>query len=298
MESESLPGGGIWRRGRLTASRAVASEAAADAFDVQEVSILSLQAAMASQKITAQQLVSAYLTRIQNLDQNGPYVNSVLELNPDALTIAMLLDRERSLGRVRGPLHGIPIFLKGNMDTADKMQTTAGSLALIGPAPALDATVAALLRRAGAIILGKTNLSEWSEARSQRRTSGWSAVGGQSNNPYALDRNPGGSSSGSAAAVSASFVAASVGTETNGSIVIPAHNCGVVGIKPTVGLTSRAGVVPVSHNQDTVGPHGRTVADAAAVLGALVGVDPRDPFTSASDCKFYTDYTQFWIQML
>jgi amidase len=262
-------------------------------YDVQEATIVKLQADMASGRVTAAGLVRAYLRRIRDLDQGGPSVNSVLQINPDSLAIAASLDQERKSGIVRGPLHGIPIFVKGNIDTADKMLTTAGSLALVGPAPALDATVAARLRAAGAVILGKTNLSEWANFRSTRSTSGWSGLGGQTNNPYALDRNPGGSSSGSGAGVSANFVAASLGTETDGSIVNPANNDGVVGIKPTVGLTSRAGVVPISHNQDTVGPHCRTVADAATVLGALVGVDPRDPFTSASAGKFYADYRQF-----
>jgi amidase len=248
-----------------------------DPYDVEEVSIAELQAAMASGKLTAEGLVRAYLARIEKLDQAGPEVSSVLELNPDALAIARGLDAERRARGPRGPLHGIPVFVKGNIDTADKMMTTAGSLALVGPPPSQDATVAARLRFAGAIILGKTNLSEWANFRSTRSTSGWSGIGAQTNNPYALGRNPSGSSSGSGAAVSASFIAASLGTETDGSIVSPANNCGVVGIKPTVGLTSRAGVVPISHNQDTVGPHGRTVADAATVLGALVGVDPRDP---------------------
>jgi amidase len=217
----------------------------------------------------------------------------VVEVKPDARNIARALDNERRSGHVRGPLHGIPIVLKENIDTGDKMQTTAGSLALLGKPAPRDATVAARLRAAGAIILGKTNLSEWANFRSFQSSSGWSGRGGQTNNPYDLTRNPSGSSSGTGAAVTASFAAAGLGTETDGSIVSPANNNGVVGIKPTVGLTSRAGVIPISHSQDTVGPHGRTVADAAAVLGALVGVDPRDPATPASAGKFFTDYTQF-----
>jgi amidase len=257
-----------------------------------EATIAQLQAAMASGSLTAVSLVNRYLARITALDEHGP-VNAILELNPDAMSIAKALDAERKSKGPRGPLHGIPILLKGNIDTADKMATTAGSLALVGRAPSQDSTVAARLRAAGAVILGKTNLSEWANFRSFHSTSGWSGVGGQTNNPYAIDRNPSGSSSGSAAATSANFCAAALGTETDGSIVSPANNCGVVGIKPTVGLTSRAGVVPISHNQDTVGPHGRTVADAAAVLGALVGVDPRDSATTASAGKFFTDYTQF-----
>jgi len=237
--------------------------------------------------------VDMYLERIAALDQSGPEVNSVLEVNPAARKIAKALDKERKAGHVRGPLHGIPILLKENIDTGDKMQTSAGSLALVGEPAHQDSTVAARLRAAGAVILGKTNLSEFANFRSFHSSSGWSGRGGQTKNPYILDRNPCGSSSGSGAAVSASFAAAALGTETDGSIVCPASLNGVVGIKPTVGLTSRAGVVPISHTQDTVGPHGRTVADAAAVLGALVGVDPRDPATAASAGKFHTDYTQF-----
>ena len=260
---------------------------------VEEATIAGLQGRMTSGSITAEELVSAYLSRIDALDRNGPRINAVLELNPDALAIARARDHERARGHVRGPLHGIPILLKDNIDTADGMMTTAGSLALVGPAPSQDATVAARLRKAGAVILGKTNLSEWANMRSTHATSGWSGRGGQTRNPYVLTRNPGGSSSGSAAAVSANLCAAALGTETDGSIVLPANNCGVVGIKPTVGLTSRAGVIPISHSQDTVGCHGRTVADAAAVLGALVGVDARDGATSASAGKFHTNYTQF-----
>ncbi|MBV9304617.1 MAG: amidase [Acidobacteriaceae bacterium] len=263
------------------------------ASNLEEATIADLQAAMSAGRLTAAGLVQQYLSRINKLDRHGPEVNSVLELNPDALAIAKVLDQERRLIGVRGPLHGIPVMLKGNIDTADKMQTTAGSLALIGPSPSTDATVAARLRAAGAVILGKTNLSEWANFRSTRSTSGWSGVGAQTNNPYFLDRNPSGSSSGSAAAVSSNFCVAGLGTETDGSIVSPANSCGVAAIKPTVGLTSRAGVVPISHNQDTVGPHCRTVTDAAIVLGALVGVDSRDPATAASSGKFYTDYTRF-----
>jgi amidase len=233
------------------------------------------------------------LERIDKLDLHGPRVNSIIEFNPDALSIARALDQERRVKGARGPLHGIPILLKANIDTADRMHTTAGSFALAAAPAPHDATVAARLRAAGAVILSKTNLSEWANFRSSFSSSGWSAIGGQCNNPYALDRNPCGSSSGSGAATSANFCAASLGTETDGSIVCPATINGVVGIKPTIGLTSRAGVVPISHNQDTVGPHARTVADAATVLGALVGVDPRDPRTQDSAGKFFTDYTKF-----
>jgi amidase len=227
------------------------------------------------------------------LDTGEGGVNSIIELNPDAFDIADALDDELRNGIDRGPLHGIPIVLKDNIDTGDQMLTTAGSLALVG-APALqDATVAAKLRAAGAVILGKATLSEWANFRGFSSSSGWSARGGQCRNPYVLDRNPCGSSSGSGAAVAASLCGAALGTETDGSIVCPASANGVVGIKPTVGLTSRAGVVPIAASQDTVGPHGRTIADAAAVLGALTGVDPRDPATTASDGRSFTDYTQF-----
>ncbi|MFN8473792.1 MAG: amidase [Anaerolineae bacterium] len=262
-------------------------------FPLEEWSIARLQTAMTSGDLTSAQIVGLYLARIEAIDRSGPRLNSIIEVNPDARAIAEELDRRRaSLDQV-GPLYGIPIIIKDNIDTADRMQTTAGSLALVGQPPAQDATVAARLRAAGAVILGKANLSEWANFRSTRSSSGWSGRGGQTRNPYILDRNPCGSSSGSAAAVSANLWAAALGTETDGSIVCPSHASGVAGIKPTVGLTSRAGVVPISHSQDTVGPHGRTVADAAAVLGALVGVDLRDPATAASEGHFHTDYTQF-----
>jgi amidase len=261
-----------------------------------ELSIAEMQAAMAAGTLSSAELVRGYLQRITSLDdadRPGPGVNSIVEVNPQALEIARRRDRERHDGHLRGPLHGIPIVLKENIDTADRMQTTAGSLALLGSLPTHDATVVARLRAAGAVILGKANLSEWANFRSFQSSSGWSGRGGQTRNPYVLDRNPCGSSAGSGAAVSASFCAAALGTETDGSIVCPASINGVVGIKPTVGLTSRAGVIPISHTQDTVGPHGRTVADAAAVLGALTGVDPRDPATAASAGRFHADYTQF-----
>jgi amidase len=280
-----------------------ASEAGADtkglpniseaAIQLEEATIAQMQAAMTRGGLTSLGLVNMYLERIQAIDESGPRINSVLEVNPDARRIARQLDRERKQGHVRGPLHGIPIMLKANIDTADRMSTTAGSLALIGDPPHQDATVAAKLRAAGAVILGKTNLSEWANFRGFNSTSGWSGQGGLTRNPYVLDRNTSGSSSGSAASVAANLTAAGLGTETDGSIISPANNCDVAAIKPTVGLTSRAGVIPISHTQDTVGPHARTVADAAAVLSALVGVDPRDPQTAASAGKFSTDYTQF-----
>lgn len=260
---------------------------------VEEASIAALQAAMASGELTARRLVERYLERIDALDQVGPTLRSVIETNPEALEIADALDRERAANGPRGPLHGVPILLKDNIGTADQMETTAGSLALVGARPARDAFVAARLRAAGAILLGKANMSEWANFRSTHSSSGWSARGGQARNPYALDRTPCGSSSGSASAVAASLVAAALGSETDGSILCPAGMNGVVGIKPTVGLTSRAGVVPISHSQDTIGPFGRTVADAAALLGALTGVDPDDAATLASDGHAETDYTQF-----
>ena len=244
--------------------------------DLNEATVAQLQALMAKKKLRSAELVDYYLRRIQSLDQNGPTVNSVIEVNPDAREIASGLDRERRTRGARGPLHGIPVLLKDNIDTHDQMQTAAGSLGLVGRPALADSTVAARLRAAGAVILGKTTLSEWANFRSTTATSGWSGRGGQCNNPYGINRNPCGSSSGSGAAASANFTAVSIGTETDGSIVCPANNNGVVGIKPTVGLVSRAGVVPISHIQDTVGPHTRTVADAAAVLGALVGVDDLD----------------------
>jgi amidase len=248
---------------------------------------------MAAGRLTALELVDFYLARIDALDQHGPRVNSIIEVNPDARDIAQALDMERRAQGPRGPLHGIPVVLKDNIDTADRMLTTAGSLALVGDAPAQDATVAQRLRDAGAVILGKANLSEWANFRGFNSTSGFSGRGRLAVNPYALDRNACGSSSGSAAAVSANFCAAALGTETDGSIVCPSGACGVVGLKPTLGLTSRAGVIPIAHSQDVVGPHGRTVADVAAVLGALTGVDPRDPATAESEGRSFSDYTQF-----
>jgi amidase len=258
---------------------------------VEEAAIAELQRLMASGQLTARQLVQLYLERIAALDRNGPTLRSIVEINPKAMLIAEALDDERHAQGPRGPLHGIPILLKDNIDTVD-MMTTAGSLALVGPHPPQDATVTHKLRDAGAVILGKANMSEWANFRSTRSSSGWSGVGRQGLNPYVLDRSPCGSSSGSAQAVSANLVTAALGTETNGSIVCPASVCGVVGIKPTVGLTSRAGVIPIAHSQDTVGPICRTVADAAMVLGALTGVDARDPSTSDSAGHFLKDYTQ------
>ena len=278
---------------------------AAPPTQLNEATIGGLQAAMDSGKLTSKKLIDFYLHRIEALDQAGPGVNSVIQLNPDARSIASALDAERHHQGPRGPLHGIPVLLKDNIDTHDKMQTTAGSLALVGtPAPA-DSTVAMRLRDAGAVILGKTTLSEWANFRSFTATSGWSGRGGQCNNPYLLDYNPCGSSSGSAAAASANFTAVSLGSETDGSIVCPANHSGVVGLKPTVGLVSRAGVVPISHIQDTIGPHTRTVADAAVVLGTIQSreYDGRDAATGGvplgwrgihtRPTNIPTDYTQF-----
>src|SRR6266516_4267588 len=248
---------------------------------------------MIEDQLTSRQLVEMYIQRIDTIDQHGPSLKSILEINPAALETAEKLDEERRDHGPRGPLHGIPILLKDNIATADAMQTTAGSLALVGSRPPRDAFVVQKLRQAGAIILGKTNLSEWANFRSNASSSGWSGRGGQGRNPYVLDRTPCGSSSGSASAIAANLAAASLGTETDGSILCPASSNGVVGIKPTVGLTSRVGVIPIAHSQDTVGPISRTVADAASLLGAITGVDSLDPATQQSDGKFHSDYTQF-----
>ena len=258
-----------------------------------EVTIAELQTRMAAGELTALDLVKQYQTRIEAIDRNGPQVNSVLELNPDAEEIARALDEERRTQGPRGPLHGIPLLLKDNIDTYDRMHTTAGSLALSDSTPSQDATVVRGLREAGAVLLGKLNLSEWANFRSTHSSSGWSGRGGQCRNPYALDRTPCGSSSGSGVAVAANLCAAALGTETDGSILCPAGMNMVVAIKPTLGLTSRAGVIPIAHSQDTVGPFGRTVADAATVLGAMVGIDPEDAATAASVGKFFTDYQPF-----
>jgi amidase len=255
--------------------------AQAAAFALEEKTITELQAGLASGEYTARTLVEQYLGRIESMDRRGPALHHVLETNPDALTIADTLDAERRSGRVRGALHGIPILVKDNIDTADRMTTTAGSLALEGSHPARDAFVAERLRAAGAIILGKTNLSEWANFRSTHSSSGWSGRGGQGRNPYALDRTPSGSSSGSAGAVAASYCAAAVGTETDGSVTSPSAACSLVGMKPTIGLVSRSGIIPIAHSQDTAGPMARTVTDAAILLGVLAGADPRDAVTTA-----------------
>ncbi|MDT5272334.1 MAG: amidase [Acidobacteriota bacterium] len=245
-------------------------------FDWEELTVLDAQAAMKAGRVSARRLTEMYLERIERIDRRGPTLNSVIETNPDVLSIAEALDRERKAGRVRGPLHGVPVLIKDNIDTADKMLTTAGSLALVNAKPRRDAFIVERLRAAGCVIIGKTNLSEWANFRSTHSSSGWSGRGGQTRNPYALDRNPCGSSSGSGAAVSANLALVGVGTETDGSVVCPSATCGIVGIKPTLGLVSRTGIIPIAHSQDTAGPMARTVADAVALLDALAAYDPAD----------------------
>ncbi len=254
---------------------------------LEEVTIEELGRMMASGERTSRAICEAYLARIEQLDRGEAGLGSVIEVNPDALAIADSLDAERKAGKVRGPLHGIPVLVKDNLDTADRMQTTAGSLALVGARPARDSTVVARLRAAGAVLLGKTNLSEWANIRSTRSSSGWSARGGQTRNPYALDRSPCGSSAGSGAAVAANLCAVAIGTETDGSIICPSSMCNLVGIKPTIGLVSRAGIVPIAHTQDTAGPMARTVADAAIVLAAIAGADERDAQTAGAKLDDY-----------
>ncbi len=256
-------------------------------------SIADLQAGLTAGEFSARELVDAYLERIERLDRNGPELRSIIELNPDAAKIAAKSDTDRRVGRLRGPLHGIPIVLKDNIDTKDKMLTTAGSLALVKSKVSEDASVAFRLRMSGAVILGKTNMSEWANFRAFHSTSGWSGRGGQTKNPHHLGHNPSGSSSGSAVAAAASLAAGAIGTETDGSIVSPSNSCGIVGVKPTVGLVSRAGVIPIAATQDTVGPMARTVADAAALLSAMTGIDPRDPATEASRGKLSHNYLRY-----
>jgi len=258
-----------------------------------EWTIADLNEKMESGELTARQIAELYLQRIEAVDKNGPYINSVIELNPDALEIAEGLDKERSAGKVRGPLHGIPILIKDNIDTHDRMQTTAGSLALEGNIPAKDAFIVRQLRKAGALILGKTNLSEWANFRGKHSISGWSSRGGLTRNPYVLDRSACGSSSGSGAAVAANLCAAAIGTETDGSIICPSQTNGIVGIKPTLGLLSRSGIIPIAHSQDTPGPMARTVADAVILLGALTGVDEKDSATRLSKRRSFSNYAKY-----
>jgi amidase len=262
-------------------------------FELDEITVGELQDGMTSGKYTARALAEKYLARIEAINKQGPALHAVIELNPEAIALAEALDRERRAQGPRGPLHGIPVLIKDNIDTADRMATTAGSLALVGARPPKDAFVVQRLRESGAVLLGKANLSEWANIRSGHSTSGWSGRGGLTRNPYALDRNPSGSSSGSAVAVAASLCALAVGTETDGSIVSPSSASCLVGIKPTVGLVSRTGIIPISHTQDTAGPMARTVCDAAILLGVLAGVDPEDPATAAGRDKVIPDYTRF-----
>ncbi len=269
----------------------LSTSAKAPTFELEEATLADLQQRMASGKETSRSLVEKYLARIEAIDRNGPTLRSVIEINPDALSIADALDAERKTSGPRGVMHGIPVLIKDNIATADKMQTTAGSLALVGCVPREDAFIVKRLRASGAVILGKTNLSEWANFRSTHSSSGWSGRGGQTKNPYALDRNPSGSSSGSGAAIAANLAAVAVGTETDGSIVSPANNNALVGIKPTVGLVSRTGIVPIAHSQDTAGPMARTVSDAAILLGVLAAADPADAITLDATAHGLRDYT-------
>lgn len=266
---------------------------AAEVFVLDEETIGSLGEKLDSGMYSSEQLVELYLKRIENIDKNGPKLNAIIEINPDAVSIAKQMDNERKARKNRGPLHGIPIVIKDNIDTGDKMQTTAGSLAMAGNIASSDAFIVKKLREAGAIIIGKTNLSEWANFRSTQSSSGWSSRGGQTKNPYFLDHNPCGSSAGSGVAVSANLCVVAVGTETDGSIVCPASVSGLVGIKPTVGLISRSGIIPISKTQDTAGPMARTVEDAAILLGVLSGIDNKDLITKESKGKNFIDYTQF-----
>jgi amidase len=297
LQTTLLGGTGALMLPGLAAAREIPAFTPTDpgvsASELDEITIADLQAGIASGKFTCHSLTEKYLARIEDIDRRGPAVNSVIEVNPDALAIADSLDKEHKAKGARGPLHGIPVLIKDNIETADRMQTTAGSLALLGSHPAKDSFVAQKLREAGAVILGKTNLSEWANIRSSHSISGWSARGGLTRNPYALDRNPCGSSSGSGAATAANLCALAVGTETDGSIVCPSNANGIVGIKPTLGLISRSGIIPIAHSQDTAGPMARTVRDAAILLSALAGADPRDSATAASTGKTAADYTQF-----
>src|SRR5271154_3798934 len=270
-----------------------AARALGQSFDLEEATLDDLDRGFRSGQFTSRTVTEWYLARIDRLDKGGPRVNAVIELNQEALAIADALDRERAAKGTRGPLHGVPVLIKDNIDTADRMMTTAGSLGLQGSIAARDSFVAERLRAAGAVILGKTNLSEWANFRSTHSVSGWSGRGGLTHNPYALDRNPSGSSSGSSAATAANFCGLAVGSETDGSVTAPSSVNSLVGIKPTVGLIGRSGIIPISHSQDTAGPIARTVRDAAILLGALAGADPRDPVTNASAGKSQTDYTKF-----
>lgn len=298
LQGTAIAGAATALRPALSAARASSPVAAPSApevksFELDEITVADLEDGMNSGRFTARSLVEQYSARIDQVDKHGPAVNAVIEMNPDALAIADALDRERKAKGPRGPLHGIPVLIKDNIATADRMMTTAGSLALVGSKPPKDSFIVERLRAAGAVILGKTNLSEWANIRSNHSVSGWSGRGGLTRNPYALDRNPCGSSSGTGAGISASLAAVGIGTETDGSIVCPSSANGLAGIKPTVGLVSRSGIIPISHSQDTAGPMCRTLRDAAIVLGALTGVDPQDSATGASAGKSQADYAQY-----
>ena len=283
---------GLAPRPHEAMAASTATPAQSPGFELEELTVAELQEGMTRGRWTARGLTEQYLSRIDAIDRNGPRLGSIIESNPDALRLADELDAERRNRGTRGPLHGIPVVVKDNLDSGDRMRTSGGSAALEAGTAPRDSDVVDRLRRAGAVLLGKTNLSEWANFRSTRSTSGWSAVGGQTRNPYVLDRNPCGSSSGSGTAAAASLAAVTIGTETDGSIVCPSAICGVVGIKPTVGLVSRAGIIPISATQDTAGPMGRTVADAAVMLMAIQGHDPRDPATGPMRTRIARDYTQ------
>ena len=287
-----LPGASPFTGVEANGCRTRATEPVAD-FELDEATVSQLQRDLASGKYTSRRLTELYLARIEQIDRSGPMINSVIEINPDAIAIADFLDVERKAKGARGPLHGIPVLIKDNIDTADRMRTSAGSLALAESIAPADSGVAKRLRDAGAVIMGKTNLSEWANFRSSHSSSGWSGRGGLTRNPYVLDRNPCGSSAGTGASISASLATIGVGTETDGSIVCPSNVNGLVGIKPTVGLVSRAGIIPISASQDTAGPMCRTVADAAALLGVLAGEDARDPATARARGRMTVDYTRF-----
>ncbi len=282
----------ILAAGNFASAKTSVENIPSDNFELNEITIDELQEAMQSGKYTSRSITEMYLKRIAAIDKSGPYLNAIIELNPDALSIADAMDKERKAGKIRSAMHGIPVLIKDNINTGDKMMTTAGASALEGNHAAKDAFIVQQLRTAGAVLMGKTNLSEWANFRSTNACSGWSSRGGQTKCPYILERNPSGSSSGSGAAVAANLCAIAIGTETNGSVVSPSSVNGIVGIKPTVGLLSRSGIIPISSTQDTAGPMARTVKDAAIFLGALTGVDDEDAVTKNSDGKFLKDYTQ------
>ncbi|HEY4153944.1 MAG TPA: amidase [Puia sp.] len=302
LRTGSLTGVGLTAAGLSSfqaPSRRLASPSATEHFpaiELEEITIAGLQKKMQQHQATSVSITKAYLDRIQKMDKEGPHLNAIIEINPDAISIAEGLDRERNQGKIRSALHGIPVLVKDNINTGDRMMTTAGSLALSGNIAREDAFIVRQLRNAGMVLLGKTNLSEWANFRSSRSASGWSSRGGQTKCPYILDRNPSGSSAGSGSATASNLCAVSVGTETDGSIVSPASVNGLVGIKPTVGLWSRSGIIPISATQDTAGPMARTVTDAVILLGAGTGADPKDPITSESTGKALQDYTSFLIR--